>query len=74
MARKATVVKDNGTWVVKTQGREVSVQRSTQAEAIDDAREWLLHNGGGELVVLGDDGQVQQKDTLPRPDPRASAG
>ena len=69
-AQSAFVVPDDGDWSVKVHGERVAGPFRTQREAIDAARTWLLGNGGGELVVLGEDGKIRQKDTIGRPDPR----
>ena len=73
-AQQETVVPVGTDWVAKVSGSEVSPRRRRQADAIDDARAWLELNGGGELVVLGQDGRTRQKDTIGRPDPRSSRG
>lgn len=70
-AQQAFVVEADGGWGVRVSGELVSTHR-TQGEAIDAARVWLLANGGGELVVLGEDGRIRQKDTIGREDPRGN--
>ena len=37
----------------------------TQAEAIEAAKETLYKQGGGELIVIGRDGRIRSKDTIP---------
>lgn len=74
MAQQAFVVPSDETWLVKVDGVTVAGPHRTQMLAIQDARSWLLNNGGGELVVLGEDGRIRQKDTIGRPDPRTSLG
>ncbi|PCE15902.1 hypothetical protein AUC47_10270 [Microbacterium sp. SZ1] len=72
-AQQVFVVPVAGLWVFKV-GDQTSASYLLQSEAIDAARDWLLSNGGGELVVLGEDGRIRQKDTIGRPDPRDSRG
>jgi hypothetical protein len=73
MAAQSAFVSPDGTdWKVMANGEQVSGPHARQAEAIDAAREWLLANGGGELVVQGEDGRIQQKDTIGRADPRGN--
>ena len=45
----------------------------TRREAEQAARRQLA-NGGGELVVKGQDGRVRMQNTIGRPDPRRSRG
>jgi hypothetical protein len=71
-AQQAFVVSTDGGWAVKVAGSVVSGPHRTQTEAHDAARTWLLANGGGELVVLGEDGKIRQKDTIGRDDPRGN--
>lgn len=73
-AQQAFVVPIGDAWVVKVNGTAVTSETARQATAIDQARQWLLAHGGGELVVLGEDGRIRQKDTIGRPDPRGSRG
>jgi hypothetical protein len=73
-AQQAFVVALGDMWTVKVSGRQVTSAYRTQGEAISAARTWLNANGGGELVVLGEDGKIRQKDTIGRPDPRSSRG
>lgn len=71
MAAQQTFVVQVGTnWAVKVNQTVVAGPHRTQLESITAARTWLLANGGGELVVLGEDGKIRQKDTIGRPDPR----
>lgn len=72
-AQQVFVVPVGRLWVFKV-GGQTSASYLLQPEAIDAARSWLLANGGGELVVLGEDGKIRQKDTIGRPDPRDSRG
>lgn len=54
-----------GNWAVKKPGAgRASSVHSTQAEAIDRAREILGNDGGGELTIQGRDGQIRDSDTV----------
>ena len=56
----------DGKWVHKRHGaKRTSKAYATQAEAIDEARKILHKQGGGELIVHGEDGKIRQKDTIP---------
>lgn len=68
-AQQAFVVPEGTNWSVKVNGRVVEGPYRLQSQAIDAARAWLLRHGGGELVVLGEDGKIRQKDTVGRIDP-----
>jgi len=47
----------------------------TQAAAIDAARNYAAHQGGGELNIHGRDGAIRAKDTIaPAHDPRNTPG
>lgn len=60
------VIPYEGGWAVAKESRErVSAKLDTQAEAIERAREIIRNAGGGELTVLGEDGQIRQKNTVP---------
>lgn len=71
-AQQAFVVSTDDGWVVKVAGSIVSGPHRTQSEARDAARAWLLANGGGELVTVGEDGKIRSKDTIGRDDPRGN--
>lgn len=55
----------DGTWADKRNDadRAAGLHR-TQGEAIDAAREHLRKQGGGELIVKGEDGKIRSKDTI----------
>ncbi len=54
-----------GTWVNKRHDAErASSVHSTQAEAKAAAQQHLANQGGGELTVMGLDGQIRSKDTI----------
>lgn len=70
-AQQAFVVPVTVLWAVKVAGRTIGSLQSTQDSAIRIARTWLQQNGGGELVVLNQHGQIRTKDTIaPGNDPR----
>ena len=71
-AQSAFVVPVGTNWAVKVNSVQVAGPYRLQSEAINSARAWLLANGGGELVVLGEDGKIRQKDTIGRPDPKGN--
>jgi hypothetical protein len=59
------VPQPNGGWDVKAPHSErASSHHSTQAEAIDRAREIIANAGGGELVTHGTDGRIRESDTV----------
>jgi hypothetical protein len=60
------VTRAGSNWAVKKPGADrASSIHSTQAEAIDRAREILVNDGGGELTVQGRDGRIRDSDTVP---------
>jgi hypothetical protein len=70
-AREAFVVSLADLWVVKVSGRQVGGGHGTQAEAVETARTWLRNTGGGDLVVLAENGDLRRKDRIfPSNDPR----
>lgn len=57
---------DSGKWrVVGPHADRASAVEYTQAGAIDRAREILVNQGGGELVIHRPNGQIRDKDTVP---------
>lgn len=74
-AQQAFVTPVSVLWAVKVRGQTIGNFHRTQADAIATARTWLATNGGGELVVLDQQGQIRQKDTIyPGNDPRNIRG
>ena len=72
-AQQAFVVPVGDLWVVKVGGVEKSERYALQSTAITFARTWLRMSGGGELVILGEDGKIRDKDTVaPGNDPRGN--
>lgn len=63
-------------WEVRKPGASrASAVASTQAEAIQRARDILENDGGGELKIRSAKGNIQQQDTIyPGNDPRSSKG
>ncbi len=64
--RDRMVYKKDAKWVNKSNSanRAASIH-DTQAEAIAAARENLVNQGGGELIVKGLNGKIRSKDTIP---------
>ena len=59
------VPNSTGGWdVVKPDSTRASAHFGTQKEAIDRAREILTNDGGGELRIHGENGQIRQSDTV----------
>ena len=58
--------RSDGTWANKRNGAtRASRVYTSQREAIDGARRMLRAEGGGELTVMGEDGAIRSKDTIP---------
>ena len=58
--------RSDGTWVnQRYDTHRASSLHETQGEAVETARENLVNQGGGELVVKGLDGKIRSKDTIP---------
>lgn len=68
--------RDDGNYeVVKPGSTRASAVTDTQSAGIDRAREILANDGGGELAVRGNNGQIRKQDTIkPGNDPRSSKG
>jgi hypothetical protein len=68
--------RDDGSYeVVKPGSARASAVTDTQSAGIDRAREILTNDGGGELAVRGNNGQIRKQDTIkPGNDPRSSKG
>lgn len=53
-------------WINKRNDSDrASSKHDTQREAINAANEMLRNQGGGELTVKGENGQIRSKDTIP---------
>ena len=63
-------------WANKRDGAERPASiHTTQHEAAGKAREQLGNSGGGELKIMGENGQIRQKDTIaPAKDPYPPKG
>jgi hypothetical protein len=66
-AREAHVVPaTNGSWeVVEPGAQSPSSSHPTQRDAITSARKLLERGKGGEIVIHGRDGSIQQSDLVP---------
>lgn len=74
-AQQAFVIPVGTFWVVKVNGTTIGDTHRTQALAVSAARTWLQQHSGGELVILGQDGKIRDKDTVyPGNDPRNTRG
>jgi hypothetical protein len=64
--RDRTVTKRDNRWAQKRTdaGKAGGIYR-TKKEAVDAARKSLQREGGGELIVMGRDGKIRSKDTIP---------
>ena len=55
----------DGTWENKrNDARRASSTHRTQKEAVQEARQMLRNQGGGELTTKGLDGKIRSKDTI----------
>jgi len=58
--------RDDDMWANKRyDAGKASSLHKTQGEAEKAAREMLINQGGGELVIKGLDGKIRSKDTIP---------
>lgn len=66
-ARDRIVYKrDDGKYVNKRYDSDkASSLHDKQSDAVDAARDMLVNQGGGELVIKGNDGKIRSKDTIP---------
>lgn len=56
----------DGTWANKRQDASHATSlHKTQGDAIKAARQGLAKQGGGELTVIGENGRIRSKDTIP---------
>jgi hypothetical protein len=54
-----------GGWDVRAPGADQSsAHRHSQADAIDRARKIVHNDGGGEVVIHGQDGRIRDSDTV----------
>jgi hypothetical protein len=55
----------DGTWVnQRTDADRASSLHQTQIDAAKSARDMLINQGGGELIIKGVDGKIRSKDTI----------
>jgi hypothetical protein len=74
-SNRNVVPNPNGGWDVRGGGSRASAHTKTQAEAIDRARTIINNQGGGELSIHNQKGQVRAKDTIaPGNDPENVKG
>ena len=68
--------REDGRWANQKDGAQRATSlHDTQSEAVAAARENLRNEGGGELKIKNEDGQVRQKDTVaPATDPNPPKG
>lgn len=59
------VVRHPDGWAVKASQKRASSVHTTQNDAIVFARSYLSNTGGGELIVHGPTGAIQDKFTVP---------
>lgn len=58
--------REDGTWVNQRKDSERATSlHKTQADAINAAKDNLRNQGGGELIIKGENGKIRQKDTVP---------
>jgi hypothetical protein len=56
----------DGDWVNKrNDASRASTRHDTQSEAVREAGKMLKNQGGGELIIKGEDGKIRSKDTIP---------
>ena len=64
--RDRTIFRKDGQWVNKrNDASRAGSRHRTQAEAQQSAKEMLENQGGGELTIMGRDGRIRSKDTIP---------
>jgi len=58
--------RNDGQWANKRiDSNRASSLHKTQSEANRTARDMLQNQGGGELILMGLDGRIRSKDTIP---------
>ena len=58
--------RDDGQWANKrNDAKKASSLHRTQGEAEAAAKNMLRGQGGGELTIMGRDGRIRSKDTIP---------
>jgi hypothetical protein len=57
--------REDGTWANKANSADQAASlHNTQADAVNAARTMLKNQGGGELIIKGEDGKIRSKDTI----------
>lgn len=70
MANYSVQPNGDGNWEVKKEkGERASGVFDTKKEALERGRELTLNSGGGELRIKGEDGKIQNTNTLGKKDP-----
>ena len=64
MGDRHVVPGEKGWRVVKEGAQQASATTATQAEAVERAREIIANDGGGELVIHGQDGAIRESRTI----------
>lgn len=65
MTSRHVTPRGDGDWQVTAPSADrASAVTSTQAEAIDRARQIVHNRGGGEVVIHGRDGRIRDSDTV----------
>lgn len=64
MSDRHVVPGEKGWRVVKEGAQQASATAATQAEAVERAREIIAKDGGGELVIHGQDGTIRESRTI----------
>lgn len=66
---------DDGMWVAKRNEAERAASvHDTQADAWEAAKEYIMNSGGGELTIMGMDGEIREKNTYGKKDPYPPQG
>src|ERR1700744_569892 len=69
MSDRHVVPAEAGWHVEKDHAQRASAKTPTQAEAISRAVEIVAHDGGGQVIVHGNDGEVRENRTVAAGDP-----
>ncbi|MFC4834746.1 DUF2188 domain-containing protein, partial [Actinomycetospora chibensis] len=72
MSDRHVVPAEDGWHVEKDHAQRASAKTPTQAEAIARAVEIVANDGGGQVIVHGNDGQVRENRTVAAGDPRTT--
>jgi hypothetical protein len=64
MGDRHVVPGEKGWRVVKEGAQQASATTATQGEAVERAREIIANEGGGELVIHGQDGTIRESRTI----------